>query len=129
MLAKTGPVTYKIQCYAVDDPETIHVDKLLPYQADLGEELQSWLQDIESTGHLVLKPELKLVTLCHLNQKPSQFLAPTLKMRLASLGQTQQAVPTQTLKMKNPLCQICHPDMASALEGHLTIALPQIGQC
>ena len=34
MLAKTDPVTYKIQRHARADPEFVHVDKLLLYQAD-----------------------------------------------------------------------------------------------
>ncbi len=54
MLAKTGPVTYKIQRNAEADPEVIHVNKLQPYQTDFGEELQSWLQDSESTGYGVI---------------------------------------------------------------------------
>ncbi len=54
VLAKTGPVTYKIQHHAEVDPEIIHVDKLMPYQADFEEELQSWLQDTETTGHRVI---------------------------------------------------------------------------
>ncbi len=54
VLTKTGPVTYKIQRHAEADPEIIHVDKLLPYQADLGEDLQIWLQDTESKGHRVI---------------------------------------------------------------------------
>ncbi len=33
--------------------ELVHVDKLLPYQADFGEELHSWLQDEELGGHKV----------------------------------------------------------------------------
>ncbi len=44
MLAKTGPVTYKIQCDARAEPEIVHIDKLLPYQADFEEEIHSWLQ-------------------------------------------------------------------------------------
>ena len=31
MLAKTGPVTYKIQRHPQADPEIVHVDKLMPY--------------------------------------------------------------------------------------------------
>ncbi len=54
VLAKTGPVTYKIQRHAEADPEIVHVDKLMPYQADFGEELQSWLQDTETPGHRVI---------------------------------------------------------------------------
>ncbi len=54
VLTKVGPVTYKIQRHAEADPEIVHVDKLMPYQADFGEELQRWLQDTETTGHRVI---------------------------------------------------------------------------
>ncbi len=50
MLAKVSPVTYRIQCHAGADPEVVHVDKLMPYQPDFGEELESWLRDEESGG-------------------------------------------------------------------------------
>ncbi len=53
VLAKTSPVTYKIQHDARADPEFMHVDKLLPYQADFEEELYSWLHDEESAGQQV----------------------------------------------------------------------------
>ncbi len=53
VLAKTGPVTYKIQCSAGAKPELVYVDKLLSYHADFREELQSWLQDEELGGHKV----------------------------------------------------------------------------
>ncbi len=43
MLAKTSPVTCKIQRHARAEPEFVHVDKLLLYQADFEEELHSWL--------------------------------------------------------------------------------------
>ncbi len=36
VLAKTSPVTYKIQRHARTKPEIVHVEKLLPYQADFG---------------------------------------------------------------------------------------------
>ncbi len=51
MLGKVSSVTYRIQRHAGADPEMVHVDKLMPYQADVGEELESWLQDEESGGH------------------------------------------------------------------------------
>ncbi len=53
MLAKVSSVTYKIQRHAGAEPEIVHVDKLMPYQAEFGEELESWLQDEESGGHRV----------------------------------------------------------------------------
>ncbi len=53
VLAKTGPVAYKIQRHATAEPEFVHIDKLLPYQADFEEELHSWLQGEESDGRRV----------------------------------------------------------------------------
>ncbi len=53
VLTKVSSVTYKIQRHAGADPEIVHVDKLMPYQADFGEELESWLQDEESGGRRV----------------------------------------------------------------------------
>ena len=57
MLAKTGPVTYKIQRHARAEPEFVHVDKLLPYQADFEEELHCWLQGEESDGRWVAETQ------------------------------------------------------------------------
>ncbi len=54
MLAK---VTYKIQRHAGADLEIVHVDKLMPYQADFREKLESWLQDEESGGHRVYRTQ------------------------------------------------------------------------
>ncbi len=31
VLAKMGPVTYKIQCHSQADPKIVHVDKFMPY--------------------------------------------------------------------------------------------------
>ncbi len=44
VLAKTGPVTYKIQRHPQADPEIVHVDKLMPYYPDFGERLHSWIE-------------------------------------------------------------------------------------
>ena len=38
---------YKIQRCAGAEPVIVHVDKLMPYQADFREELESWLRDEE----------------------------------------------------------------------------------
>ena len=57
MLANTGPVTYKMQRHARAEPEFVHVDKLLPYQADFEEELHSWLQGEESDGRRVAETQ------------------------------------------------------------------------
>ena len=59
MLAKPGPVTYKFQRHARAEPELVHVDKLLPYQADFDEELHSWLQCEESDGRRVAETQLQ----------------------------------------------------------------------
>ncbi len=48
VLAKTGPVTYKIQRHPQAEPDIVHVDKLMPYYPDFGEELLSWIE----TDHL-----------------------------------------------------------------------------
>ncbi len=53
VLTKVSSVTYKIQRHAGAEPEIVHVDKLMPYQADFREELESWLQDEDSGGHRV----------------------------------------------------------------------------
>ena len=50
VLAKVSPVMYKIQRHAGAEPKIVHVDKLMPYQPDFGEELESWLRDEESGG-------------------------------------------------------------------------------
>ncbi len=50
VLAKVSPVTYRIQRHAGAEPKIVHVDKLMPYQPDFGEELESWLRDEESGG-------------------------------------------------------------------------------
>ncbi len=44
MLAKTGPVTCKIQHHPQADPEIVHVDKLMPYYPDFREQLHSWIE-------------------------------------------------------------------------------------
>ncbi len=44
VLAITRPVTYKIQRHPQADPEIVHVDKLMPYYPDFGEQLHSWIE-------------------------------------------------------------------------------------
>ncbi len=44
VLAKTGPVTDKIQRHPQAEPDIMHVDKLMPYYPDFGEELHSWIE-------------------------------------------------------------------------------------
>ncbi len=44
VLANTGPVTYKIQRHPQADPEIVHVDKLMNYYHDFGEQLHSWIE-------------------------------------------------------------------------------------
>ncbi len=51
MLAKTGPVTYKIQRHPQAEPDIVHVDKLMPYYPDFGEELRSWIETDNPTRY------------------------------------------------------------------------------
>ncbi len=51
MLAKTGPVTYKIQRHPQAEPDIVHVDKLMPYYPDFGEELHSWIESDHPTRY------------------------------------------------------------------------------
>ncbi len=51
MPAKTGPVTYKIQHYPQAEPDIVHVDKLMPYYPDFGEELYSWIETDHPTRY------------------------------------------------------------------------------
>ncbi len=71
MLAKTGPVTYKIQRHPQADPEIVHVDKLMPYYPDFGEQLSSWIetdspvryrdQEIQTSQPILQDRELNIV--------------------------------------------------------------------
>ena len=71
MLAKTGPVTYKIQRHPQADPEIVHVDKLMPYYPDFGEQLYSWIetdcpvqyrdQEIQTSQPVLQDRELNIV--------------------------------------------------------------------
>ncbi len=51
VLAKTGPVTYKIQRHSQAEPDIVHVDKLMPYYPDFGEELHSWIETDHPTRY------------------------------------------------------------------------------
>ncbi len=65
MLAKTGPVTYKIQRHPQADPEIVHVDP------DFGEQLYSWIetdcqvqyrdQEIQTSQPVLQDRELNIV--------------------------------------------------------------------
>ncbi len=71
VLAKTGPVTYKIQRNPQADPEIVHVDKLMPYYPDFGEQLYSWIetdcrvqyrdQEIQTSQPVLQDRELNIV--------------------------------------------------------------------
>ncbi len=71
VLAKTGPVTYKIQRHPQADPEIVHVDKLMPYYPDIGEQLSSWIetdspvqyqdQEIQTSRPVLQDRELNIV--------------------------------------------------------------------
>ncbi len=57
MLAETSPVTYNIQRHARAEPEIVHVDKLLPYQADFEEELHSQFHSEELDGQRIAETQ------------------------------------------------------------------------
>ncbi len=71
MLAKTGPVTYKSQRHPQADPEIVHMDKLIPYYPDFGEQLYSWIetdcpaqyrdQEIQTSQPVLQDQELNIV--------------------------------------------------------------------
>ncbi len=71
MLAKTGPVTYKIQRHPKADPEIVHVDQLMPSYPDFGEQLYSWIetdcpvqyrdQEIQTSQPVLQDRELNIV--------------------------------------------------------------------
>ncbi len=48
MLAKVSPVMYRIQRHTEAKSEIVHVDPLLSYQPDFGQELESWIPGEES---------------------------------------------------------------------------------
>ncbi len=101
MLAQTSPVAYRIQHYAEAVPEIVHVDKLMAYQAVLGEELQSWLQDEKSGGHRVKETQTSL-------QVPSETLpelADCISSKLEGIAMIQvlRAVSALIWRTKNPL--------------------------
>ncbi len=71
VLAKTGLVTYKIQRHPQADPKIVHVDKLIPYYPDFGEQLYSWIetdcpvqyrdQEIQTSRPVLQDRELNIV--------------------------------------------------------------------
>ncbi len=120
VLAKTGPVTYKIQRHAEAGPEIVHVDKLLLYQADFGKISRAGYRILNSQG--IESLGCKFVTMCCLIQNPSKFLTSLQKMRLVSLSPTQKTGPNPqrpAVRCTSPLHTQCKPvpsytnDMAS----------------
>ncbi len=51
VLTKTGPLTYKIQRHPQAEADIVHVDKLMPYYPDFGEELHSWIKTDHPTRY------------------------------------------------------------------------------
>ena len=66
-----GTVTYKIQRHPQADLEIVHVDKLMPYYPDFGEQLYSWIetdcpvqyrdQEIQTSQPVLQDQELNIV--------------------------------------------------------------------
>ncbi len=71
VLAKTGPVTYKIQRHPQADLEIVHVDNLMSYYPDFGDQLHSWIetdcpvqyrdQEIQTSQPVLQDRELNIV--------------------------------------------------------------------
>ncbi len=78
MLAKTGPVTYKIQRHPQAEPDIVHVDKLMPYYPDFGEELCSWIETDHPTRY---------------RDQGEQTAGPTLQSQLTVVVDIQPQVP------------------------------------
>ncbi len=86
VLAKTGPVTYKIQRHPQADPEIVHVDKLMPYYPDFGEQLYSWIetdcpvqyrdQEIQTSHPVLQDRELNIVDVTPLVHGPVDISPP-----------------------------------------------------
>ncbi len=86
VLAKTGPVTYKIQRHPQADPENVHADKLMPYYPDFGEQLYSWIetdcpvhyrdQEIQTSQPILQDRELNIVDITPPNARPGGYFTP-----------------------------------------------------
>ncbi len=78
MLAKTGPVTYKIQWHPQAEPDIVHVDKLMPYYPDFGEELHSWIETDHPTRY---------------RDQGEQTASPTLQSQLTAVVDIPPQIP------------------------------------
>ncbi len=86
MLTKTGPVTYKIQRHPQADPKIVHVDKLMPYYPDFGEQLHSWIetdclmqyrdQETQTSKPVLQHEELVIVDIPPLMHVPADTSSP-----------------------------------------------------
>ena len=76
VLAKTGPVTYKIQRHPQAEPDIVHVDKLMPYYPDFGEKLHSWIETDHPTQY---------------RDQGEQTASPTLQSQLTAVHPTKSA--------------------------------------
>ncbi len=94
MLAKVSPIMYRIQCHAGAESEIVLADKLMPYQPDFGEELESWLQDEESGGCRATQtpmPALPETSSGVVMSRPSKsIIAPMIHIQRATLAQTRK---------------------------------------
>ncbi len=78
MLAKTGLVTYKIQRRPQAKPDIVHVDKLMLYYPDFGEELHSWIETDHPTRY---------------RDQGEQTASPTLQSQLTAVVDIPPRVP------------------------------------
>ena len=78
VLAKTEPVTYKIQRHPQAEPDVVHVFKLMPYYPDFGEELHSWIETDHPTRY---------------RDQGEQTASPTLQSQLIAVVDIPPQVP------------------------------------
>ncbi len=117
VLAKTGPVTYKIQRHPQAEPDIVHVDKLMPYYPDFGEELHSWIEADHPTryrdqGEQTASPTLQsqLIVVVNIppqvsgaNTDPERMMSPpdssnsTLESEVKPEANTTQSAETESL--------------------------------
>ena len=111
VLAKTSPVTYNIQRHARAEPEIVHVDKMLPYQADFDEELHSWLHGEESDGQRIAETQTTDSILTELPPESAVVLPHLLKVALLTLVLRATGMLTWRVTLRSPWQLLPYPDV------------------
>ncbi len=106
-LANMGPVTYKIQRHPQADPEIVHVDKLMAYYPDFGEQLYSWIetdgpvqyrdQEIQTSQPVLQDRELNIVDITPPMHDPVDNSPPVPNPApIAKMAEPHTAIPSTT---------------------------------